>query len=229
MNKDSTEKFEEYLKHYKSAHVIWGEYSFGSVSYKISLEVRQGATNGCTLFTIIDGTTYRITSKLIRGCLYKLLSELPKGSIITIPHKIYVEEERQRKQITVYEELSSEFTEDVSSEGGQIRKILILLGCEVNNNDIHTKHYESDEPYEALDELKSLLEWNKPIFLRICPYCRFYENYANSSICLRDLSQIEYAQVQELIKKRMDLQGYYEKIAWDLDVFHFCDAFLGND
>lgn len=223
MNTENFEKFREFYLNYKSAYTISAEFQMNGIKHPINLEVRKGGKIGCEVFTIINRETHHLFSRLLRGCIYKLILELPLGASLAISHTVFVEANNIIKPLLIIEEIFRETSVNTPRPLTE-NALFIILSCTMNGNSIRTRAYESDEIYGALDELKVKLG-EEISAIRICPYCRFIEQYANTNICLRDLTPDEFTQAQNMEKRQKNLEIYFEKIAWDIDEFHFCSAF----
>lgn len=229
MTDDHSNSSQEFYLHYKTASVILGIYKHNDIVSQIILENRKGAKSGCELSTEINGISLRLYSGLLRGCLYKLALELPLESLITIPHVVFIDRDGHISQLIINEEIYCRVIQDIDDVTDMNRQVFTALDCKFKGKEIRTKPYDFDDVDVALREIKDIASEEKNITIHICPNCQFIDYYANTMICLRDLNPSEYVVVREMRKRRNVINNYYNKIAWDIDDFHYCSAFSARD
>lgn len=213
--------FQEFSSNYKSGSVMFAEYQQDDFREKIILEKRKGANLRCELFTKISGNTHHVFSGIFRGCLSSLLQELPPNARISIAHIVPAETANGFTWLKIVETVMNE--REINSEPRQS----IFFTWELNGNSGKTNLYEMEDSLDALEEIRNIVCANGVI--KICPYCAFMEYLSNTSMCLRNLDPDEFLDVQERMNKRRAFSEYYGKIAWDIEEFHFCSAFLERE
>jgi hypothetical protein len=214
---------QKYLENYKSATAINAEFQVGTYRETIAIEKRKSSKLGCVLYTEISGIKYRIYSGLYRGCLKSLIQKLPPNSRILIEHTIPAEDEKGILWINIRENILSR------TEAIETPRELVFLTSTISGNDFQTNVYDLEDTLDALKELRDIFNTNGVKIIKVCPYCVFNNYYSNTSLCLRDLETSEIRETHERIQSRKDFFEYYEKIAWDIEEFHFCSAFLTNE
>jgi hypothetical protein len=229
MPSDNYKNPQEFYINYKSASILLGKYKLNDSELQIILEIRKGAKSGCELFTEIGEVSFCLYSGLLRGCLHQMALQLPLGSIITIPHIVLIDVNEQILQLIINDEIYCRAVDGGERSNDQNSTVFTVLGCSFFGNELRTRPYEFDDIDVALREIKEMVGKQKTINIRICPNCRFMDYYANTMICLRDLSPSEFTEVCEMRKKREMINDYYSKIAWDIDNFHYCSAFSTNE
>jgi hypothetical protein len=223
---------QDYFMNYKSAYTILADYRLDDLQTRVILEIRKGAKLGCELFTVIAGIPYHVYSKLLRGCMTRLFLELPQRSSIMLPHSVGIGINGHSAQLIEVEETYTSTTscvEDISTFHESNPSI--FLSYRDDDVEFHTSQYEIDDIDEALKELKTLLEdrHNARVTIRTCRFCHFMSQYANTEICLRDIKSQDFNVVQEMILRREHPVKYYKRIAWDVDEFHQCSAFISDE
>lgn len=225
----SNDDFYNYYMNYKNAYSILGKYSLLGLESDILLEIRKSGKLGCEIYTTIKDITYNVSSGLLKGCLKKLLLELPEGSSIILPHQVHVRDQNgQVSKMVVKENIFNHLKEDSLSIDIDTNITLVLLSFVTNGEEFYTSPYDYDDISSALDDIKKELEKKYSLTIQICQQCQFLEDYANTMICLRDLNSNELESAKVLRKARKSLSGYYEKIAWDIEDFHYCSAFTSR-
>lgn len=223
MNIEQHEQFSQFLINYKSAYNIFLECQMNGVKYPLNLEIRKSGKCGCELFTTLNGTTYQLFSGNLGGCIHRFVQSLPQGSTIEIPHRVFVEVKDSLESLLIIEEISQ--SPNIHSDNSAIgnNPSLILRG-RLGDQSIQTQVYESDDLFDALSEFESKLK-QENVIIRVCANCHFYDQLLNKEVCLRDLPSDKISQIRGPRAKRLSPEIYFEKIAWDMDHFHFCSAF----
>ena len=200
MSRIQQSNFQEYYMSYKNAFSIIAEYHLNMRKTTIILEIRKGGKVGCELYTKINGVPYSIYSRLLRGSFNQLLMELPEKSFIKVPHMVFIDNMGHVDPVIIIEEIGNSRIDNSLTVSNYTKQTFITLHCEYGDQIFQTRSYETDEVYEALDELLNSVEKFFSISISICPRCIFIKHYANTAICLRDLSPEEIMIAEKKLK-----------------------------
>jgi hypothetical protein len=222
---ENSEAVRKYIENFQDPYTILAEYRLLDIRSTIALEIRK-STRGCMAHTVIDGIPYCVVGGDIEGCVWKILKQLPKDSMIIIPHPIPIETDRQIFPFVIYEEFCYGMRRGEENLPEASPDTCLAFRWQLNGEEARIEFRGRDDIEGFVGALQRFACEKRIKTLKICLFCSFYLYYLNLSVCARDLLPDEFEHAQELLMKRELLVRYYGKMAWNMETFHYCAAFV---